>query len=99
MYIKDTEGGVVIRVKVTPNSSRNALIHSSGALLAVKLTSPPIEGKANKDLLKFLAKKMRVPPSAIAILKGHASREKTLLISGVDQATARKILEERPENT
>jgi uncharacterized protein len=94
MQIRETEDGVIISVKVTPNSSRNAVIQGSEDLLTVKLTSPPVEGKANKDLLKFLAKKMRVAPSSITILKGHASREKTLLIAGVNQATVRERLEE-----
>jgi uncharacterized protein len=98
MHIKETENGVIIQVKVTPNSSRNAIIQGSNDLLTVKLTSPPVEGKANKGLLKFLAKKMQVAPSAITILKGHSSREKTLLIVGVDLATAKDRLEtNRPE--
>ncbi len=96
MQIKETENGIILRVRVTPNSSRNALIQGSNDLLLVKLTSPPVEGKANKGLLKFLAKKLGVAPSAITILKGHASREKTLLIFGVNPATAKERLEESP---
>jgi uncharacterized protein (TIGR00251 family) len=91
MHIRETEDGVVIKVKVTPNSSRNAILEHPD-LLTVKLTSPPVEGKANKELLRFLAKKMRVAPSAITILKGHSSREKTLLVSGVNAETARERL-------
>jgi uncharacterized protein (TIGR00251 family) len=93
MQIRETENGVVIRVKVTPNSSRSALLPGPEGLLAVKLTSPPVEGKANKELIKFLAKRIRIAPSAIAIIKGQSSREKTLLISGVDEKTVREILE------
>jgi uncharacterized protein len=93
MQIRESEDGVVIKVRVTPNSSRNTIVQGQEDLLTVKLTSPPVEGKANKELLKFLAKKMRVAPSAITIVKGHSSREKTLFVSGVDGETARERLQ------
>lgn len=91
MQIRETAEGVVIKVKVTPNSSRNAVLDTPD-LLTVKLTSPPVEGKANKELLRFLAKTMHVAPSSITIVRGHSSREKTLLVSGVDAATLREKL-------
>ncbi len=88
MYLKAHEDGIILKVKVTPNSSRNALILDHGDRLAVKLTSPPVEGKANKQLLKFIGKKLGVPPSSITVLRGHASREKVLFIPGIDEACA-----------
>jgi hypothetical protein len=88
MYLKEYEDGVIIRVKVTPNSSKNALSPERGDRLVVKLTSPAVEGKANKQLLKFIGKKLGVPPSSITILRGHISREKVLLVPGIDDASA-----------
>jgi uncharacterized protein (TIGR00251 family) len=58
MYLKAHQDGIILRVKVTPNSSRNALVPGQGDRLSVKLTSPPVEGKANKQLLKFIGKKL-----------------------------------------
>jgi len=93
MYIEEQEGGVILTVKVIPGSSRNALIQGAGDKLVIKLTSPPVEGKANKQLMKFLSKKLGVPPSSISIMRGGASREKILFIAGADGAAVRKKLE------
>lgn len=92
MFIKQREDGVTLRVKVTPNAGSNSLGIEKGDTLSVKLTSPPAEGKANKSLLKFLGKKLGIPPSSISILYGHSSREKVLLINGADEATVRERL-------
>jgi uncharacterized protein (TIGR00251 family) len=88
MYLKAHEDGIILRVKVTPNSSRNALVSGQGDHLSVKLTSPPVEGKANKQLLKFIGKKLGVPPSSIIVLRGHSSREKVLFVPGIDEDCA-----------
>lgn len=97
MYLREHEDGVVLEVKVIPGSSRNAVVRTSEGGLAVKLTAPPVEGKANKALVKLLGKILRVPPSSITILRGHASREKIVLISAVDRAEVEERLEDAKE--
>ena len=97
MYLKEQSEGVVLEVKVIPGSSRNALVRTSEGGLTVRLTAPPVEGKANKALVKFLGKTLRIPPSSITILRGHASREKIVLISGTDRAEMEKRLEDAVE--
>jgi len=58
----------------------------------VKITAPPIEGKANEALIRFLAKELGVSPSCIEITRGHHSREKTLKIWGnTDQELLKKM--------
>ena len=76
MCVSDHTDGVAIRVKVTPRASKNAVIGRRGDSVAVKLTSPPIEGRANKDLIKFLAKLLGVAPSRVSIVKGETSEKK-----------------------
>jgi uncharacterized protein len=93
MDLKETEAGIIIKVRVTPNSSRNAIVTDAAEVVGVKLTSPPVEGKANKHLVKFLAKRLKIAPSSITILKGLGSRDKTLLITGIDQGAVRAGLE------
>ncbi|HTY26192.1 MAG TPA: DUF167 domain-containing protein [Desulfomonilaceae bacterium] len=96
MYLEEREDGVIIKVKVTPNSSKNALTQPVGDRLGIKLTSPPVEGKANKQLIKFLAKKLGVPPSSIMVLHGQTSREKVLFVMGMDRADVREKIEGDP---
>ena len=93
MYVKDHPDGVIIKVRVIPRSSRTAVGRVIGDALSIKLTSPPIEGRANKDLKKLLGKKLGIPPSSISILSGRNSREKTLLIPNVDRLAVRTSLE------
>ena len=88
MCVIDYQDGIKINVKVTPRSSKNEIIGKRGDRLAIKLTSPPVEGRANKDLVKFLAKKLGVPSSSISILKGDTSRDKILYVKGMDSYTA-----------
>lgn len=88
MYLKAHEDGITLSVRVTPNSSRNALIFDQGDRLVVKLTAPAAEGKANKSLLKFIGKKLGVPPSSITIIRGHSSRDKVLFVPAIDETCA-----------
>ncbi len=93
MYLHERPDGVTIVVKVTPNSSRNALGSGTGDELEVKLSTPPVEGRANKELLKFLGKRLGVAPSSISIIHGRASRRKIVLVPGLDLACVRSKLE------
>jgi uncharacterized protein (TIGR00251 family) len=97
MYIEERENGAILRVKVTPGSSRNALAQLTEDRLTVKLTSPPVDGKANKQLIKFLSKKLGVSASSISIMRGVSSREKILFVAGVGGAELREKLEADPK--
>jgi uncharacterized protein len=74
-----TDNGLIVRLKIIPNSSRNEIIFD-GENLKVKVTAQPIENKANKALIEFLAKELKIAKSNIQIIKGELSKEKTLLI-------------------
>jgi uncharacterized protein (TIGR00251 family) len=72
-----------IRVKVLPRSSRNQVIGKEGDHFKVKLTSPPVEGKANKSLIELLAKRLGIAKKRIEIISGKSSKEKTILVHGL----------------
>ncbi len=82
--IKDSENGIVVKIKVVPNSSRNELIRE-GDVLRLKLTAQPIENRANKALVEYLSKLFKIPKSNIEIIRGESSREKTVLFSTNDE--------------
>lgn len=73
---------LILKIYLQPKSSRNEILGPYRDGLKVKVTAPPIEGKANEALIQFLAKEFGISPSSIEILKGFHSREKTLRISG-----------------
>lgn len=80
----NTEKGLIVRLKIIPNSSKNELIFD-GENLKIKVTAQPVENKANKALIEFLSKKLKIAKSNIQIIKGELNKEKTLLIRGIDE--------------
>lgn len=79
--------GVRLQVHLTPGAARDGLDRvdqdvNALARLRVTVTDVPEKGKANKALIKLLAKKLRLPKSTIRIIAGHQSRDKALLIAG-----------------
>ncbi len=78
--LKETNEGFLINLKISPNASKNEIIKTDDGLLKIKITARPVDGKANKALIEFLSKSLKVPKTSIEILKGHTGKEKTLLI-------------------
>jgi uncharacterized protein (TIGR00251 family) len=89
---KRTSGGLSVDVIIQPRSSRDEIVGMHGNALKIKLTAPPVDGKANAALIAFLAKKLGVSKSSVEIVRGHTSRIKTIRISGVSEAKAKQIL-------
>jgi len=79
-----TEDGLIIRIKIIPNASKNELVQMEDGL-KVRITAQPIENKANKALIDFFSKNLRIPKTNITIIKGELNKEKTLLIKGGDE--------------
>jgi uncharacterized protein (TIGR00251 family) len=67
-------------IKVIPGASRN-MLKEEGGTIKVYLTAPPVDGKANQALIKFLAAHYGVRKSCIGIIKGEKSRNKTVVLT------------------
>jgi len=80
-----TEKGVVFKVKVEPRSSRRMVAGLHGDALKIKLTSAPVEGKANEELIEFLSELLNVKKSAVKILQGQSSKQKVIEIAGLKE--------------
>jgi uncharacterized protein (TIGR00251 family) len=68
------------KVKVKPNSKQQKILEESDGSLTVYLKSPPVDGKANEELIKLLADKFDLPKSQIRIKSGLSSRQKLIEI-------------------
>jgi len=77
---EDKGKNTLLSVYVQPRSSRNELAGLHDGALKLRLTTPPVDGKANKAVLAFLAKRLKVPKSSLSIKSGHKSRRKQVLI-------------------
>jgi len=81
---KKKNGGIILEVLVQPRASRDEIIGPHDRFLKVRLTAPPVEGAANKTLLRLLSKRIKIPVRNLTIKKGHKSRQKTIVIEGGD---------------
>ena len=81
-FLKIIRNDLVLSVYVQPRASKNQLCGLVGDELKIRLTSPPVDGAANKLCREFLAELFDVSKSAVEIVSGEASRHKRLRISG-----------------
>jgi uncharacterized protein (TIGR00251 family) len=81
-----------LELKVIPNAPRNEIAGWLGAALKVKIHAPALEGRANDELLDFLAETLGVPRRNLTLLRGDKSRQKLVRITGLDEAAVRARL-------
>lgn len=74
------DDGLVLRLYIQPKASRDSIVGLHGDEVKVAITAPPIDGKANTHLVKFLAKQFRVAKSQVTIEKGELGRHKQVKI-------------------
>ena len=89
--IREVDEGLIIRLKIVPNSSKNDIILEED-FIKVKITAQPIENKANKALVEYMSKTFKIPKTSIEILKGDTSKEKTLLFKITDEIKIDEII-------
>jgi len=82
--IAPSRGGVVLTVRVTPRASRNEVAGEHDGAIRIRLQAPPVEGKANEALVRFLAGTLDVPRRSVSIISGDKARTKLVLIAGLD---------------
>ena len=82
-------GTITFAVRVVPRASKSALAGEHDGALKVRVAAPPVEGAANEELIKFLAKVFGVPARDVEIKSGHASKSKVVCVRG---ATAEQLL-------
>jgi len=85
-WLQIRDHGVVIHLLVQPRASKNEVIGALGEELKIRLTSPPVEGAANRLCCEYIAKKLGLAKSAVTLEAGETSRHKRLFLSGVSAA-------------
>ncbi len=88
------EKEALIAVKVTPRSSRNQIAGKEKDVYRVKVTSAPVDGKANDALVGFLSERLGVPKRDIEIVSGNTGRLKRVRVRGLTAGEIDQILEE-----
>ena len=77
---REDGAALVLTLHVQPGAKRTEVAGTHGGALKVRLTAPPVDGKANAELLHFLADAFGVPPRNVTLLRGEASRAKVVRI-------------------
>ena len=84
---------------MTPRSPRDEIVGTQGDALKIRLNAPPVDGKANLRLVRFLGGRLEVPLSRIRIVRGQTGREKQVLVTGLLPEELRSRLGLRPALT
>jgi uncharacterized protein len=80
---KEEGAAVTFAVRVAPRASRTALAGEHDGALKVRVAAPPVEGAANEELVRFLARHFGVPARDVEIVAGHSSKTKRVRLRGV----------------
>ncbi len=77
------EKGATLKVLVLPKSSQSKIVGIHNSVLKLKLTKPPLDGQANAECCKIIAKYLGVPKSHVTIVQGQTARQKVLLVKSI----------------
>ena len=82
---------------LVPRSSKNLIIGKEAGVYRIKVTAPPVDGKANKALVNLLSKRLRVPKRDIEIVSGKSSRLKSVRISGSSHERISRLMDQEKD--
>lgn len=89
---QESKEGVTFKVKVIPRAKRDEVVGADQDVLKIRLKAPPVEGRANEALCKFLAKTLGVARGQVGIVRGETARHKVVRVRGVGVELVRKKL-------
>ncbi|MCD7879481.1 MAG: DUF167 domain-containing protein [Candidatus Gastranaerophilales bacterium] len=84
-FLNQIENGTVLSVKLVPNSSYSKIIDYTQEYLRIKISSPAVENRANKELVSFCAKTFDINKSQIEIISGEKSKLKKILFKKINK--------------
>lgn len=90
---------LTLTIQTTPNAPRSEIVGWLGDRLKVKVKAPAVEGKANAELLRFLAECFGVRPQAVTLVRGGTARLKTVHIEGADTPDLERLCPGRPPSS
>lgn len=92
MNFTEKDGAVLFDVRVVPRSSKSEIVGLHDDTLKIKLSSPPVDGAANAELIKLLAKSFGVAKSDVEIVNGETSKNKRIKIANLSKSKFQEVL-------
>ena len=90
LELNEKDGGVTIKVRVQPRASRTEIIGEHAGAIKLRVAAPPVDGKANEECKRYLAKLLKVGATSVEIISGDSSRDKVIRVSNI---SALRVLE------
>ncbi|MCU0856890.1 MAG: DUF167 domain-containing protein [Pontiellaceae bacterium] len=91
-WIYETAKGVVLPVRAVPRASKNEIQGIHGDALKIRLQAPPVDGKANEALVRFLSDALNISRAQIHLVSGETGRNKAVLLAGISKPELLKKL-------
>lgn len=91
--LHELEGAVEVALWVQPRAPKDEVGGTRAGALRVRISAPPVEGRANEALLRTLARALDTRPSAVTLLSGERGRRKRVRIKGVPRELRRRLLD------
>ena len=87
----ESRGALIFKVQVVPRASRSEIVGEHNGALRVRIAAPPVDGAANEELIRTLARAFKVPRRDIEITSGHTSKLKQVSVKKVTSAVLEAI--------
>lgn len=81
--VQDTKDGAILTVHIQPKASTTECVGIHGDAIKIRVAAPPIDGAANDELIRFLARRLSIPPTSVQIASGASGRHKRVHVNGV----------------
>ncbi|RKX47444.1 MAG: YggU family protein [Verrucomicrobia bacterium] len=91
-WLDDKGDHIILNIRVVPRASKDEIMSLLGDALKIRIQAPPVEGKANAYLVKFLSRQWKIPRRDIEILSGETGRNKRLRISNPSPELRKTLL-------
>lgn len=91
--IESTKGGVRLHLFIQPKSSKNEVVGPHNGEIKVKLTAPPVDGRANECLIEFMSDLFGIPKRDVHLIRGDTGRHKVVELTGLKEAQVRETLQ------
>lgn len=91
-WLRVIDGGVVIRLWVQPGAKVSELVGPHGDRMKLKVAAPPIDGRANEEVVEFLSRCLQIPKSRIEIVAGESARGKDVFCQGISENAVLDLL-------
>jgi uncharacterized protein (TIGR00251 family) len=90
--MNESNGAVTFKARVQPRAPRSEVTGEQAGAIKLKIAAPPVDGKANQECRRFLAKFFNVSASSVEIVSGETSRDKIIRVRGINSEQARAAL-------